>query len=89
MGLFFRKETKRYFCLNLVRTEILLFREMLLFPRDFAVSRFEQENRWVSFPKDLKRGSHRLGCLSRKRLPLKGNIILENLIGPSFLELPV
>jgi len=46
MGLFFRKETKRFFCWNLVRTEILLFMEILLFPRDFAVSRFEQKNGW-------------------------------------------
>jgi len=30
-----------------------------------------------------------IGCLSRKRLPLKGSILLENLIGPSFLALPV
>ena len=60
MGIFFRKETKRFFCWNLVRTEILLSREILLFPRDFAVSRFEQKNRWVSFPKDLKRDPYRL-----------------------------
>ena len=89
MGLFFRKETKRFFQRNLVRTEILLFMEILLNPRDFAVSRFEQKSRCVSFPKDLKRGPYRLGCLSRKRLPLKGSILLQYLIGPSFLELPV
>jgi len=29
------------------------------------------------------------GYLSRKRLPLKGSILPENLIGPGFLELSV
>ena len=60
MGLFFRKETKRFFCWNLARTETLLFGEISLFPGDFAVGRFEQRNRCVSFPKDLKRGPFRL-----------------------------
>jgi len=60
MDLFFRKEAKRFFRENLIRNEILLFREILLFPRDFAVSRFEQENRCVSFPKYLKGGPYRM-----------------------------
>ena len=47
------------------RTEILLFREILLFPRDFDVSDSNRKifiARWVSFPKDLKlkRGPYRL-----------------------------
>jgi len=41
-----------------------------------------------SFSLFLEKKVH-IGCLSRKRLPLKGSILLENLIGPIFLELPV
>ena len=56
-GPLFGKEIKNFFCSNLVRTEILLFREISLFPSDFAVLRFEQKNLWISFP---KRGPYRL-----------------------------
>ena len=42
----FAKETHRFFCSNLVRTEILLF------PRDFAVSRSDKKDFWVYFPKE-------------------------------------
>jgi len=62
----FRKEIQRFFGSNLVRTEILLFREILLFPRDSAVSRFEQKNLFVSFPKEVQ-----IGSPDAPRLPFK------------------
>jgi len=71
------------FCSSLVRTEILLFQNILLFPRDFAVSRFEQKYVWVCFPKDAQKG-----CPDPQRLPLKGSLLLLNLVGPGYLKVP-
>ena len=79
----FESRSNWFFCLNLVRTEILLFREIFLFPRDFAVLRFEQENLRVSFPKEAPKS-----CPWPERLPFKSSISLQHLVGPSHLELP-
>jgi len=49
-------------------------------------ARFEQQNRRVSFPKDLKRGQY---VLLFQRLRFRRSILLENLIGPDYLELRV
>jgi len=84
MGLFLRKENKRFFCSNLVRTEILLFWKILLFPRDFAVS---DSNRKIRG--SVTRKEAQIGCVPLQRLRFKRNILLENLIGPSYLELRV
>jgi len=75
----FGKEIHQFFCSNL----------------EIAKSLEKQQNRSSNeiptqhylglFP---EKESH-TGCLSRKRLPLIGSIVLGNLIGPSFLELPV
>jgi len=43
------------------------------------------ENLLGLFP---EKESH-IGCLSRKSLPLKDSILLEDLIGTNFLEMPV
>ena len=68
-GPLFEKETQRFFCSNLVRIEILLC------PRDFLVSRFEQINLWVSFSKEVH-----IGCPDPQRLPFKGSLLLQNLV---------
>jgi len=52
----------------------------LLFPRDFG---FEQKNLRVSFPKEVQ-----IGCPDPQRLPFKGSLLLQNLVGAGHLELP-
>jgi len=50
---------------------------------DFAVSRFEQENLFFSLLKEAQ-----IGCPDPQRLPFKGRLLLWNLVGPGYLELP-
>jgi len=61
----------------------LLSGEILLFPRDIAVFIFEYTNVRVSFPKEVK-----IACPDLQRLPFKGSLLLQNLVGPGYLELP-
>jgi len=40
-------------------------------------------NLWVSFPKEAQ-----IGCPDLQRLPFKGSLLLQNLVGPGYLDMP-
>jgi len=76
----FEDRDPEIFLFESVRTEILIFREIVLFPWDFAL---KQKILWVFFPKETQ-----VGCPDPQRLPFKGSLLLENLVGPGCLQLP-
>jgi len=81
----FGKETHRFFCSNLETAKSLGNSKISGKQQNLTSNEIPTEKSLRLFP---QKEAH-TGCLSRKRLPLKGSILLENLIGPSFLELPV
>jgi len=61
------------------------FQKGTAFARNSKISvqtRFEPKNLWISFPKDAH-----IGCPDQQRLPFKGSLLLQNLVGPGYLQL--